>query len=71
MSNSHIFHISHNLLLIHQFYNNFSFSKYLKKKLKNYKKKAFKTSTMTSITFVLSFHKPKCLLITFFIPYKK
>ena len=40
MSNSHIFHISHNLLLIHQFYNNFSFSKYLKKKLKNYKKKS-------------------------------
>ena len=41
MSNSHTFHISHNLLFIHQFYNHydFNFSKYQKKqnKFKNYK----------------------------------
>ena len=41
MSNSHTFHISHNLLFIHQFYNHYdiNFSKYQKKqnKFKNYK----------------------------------
>ena len=73
MSNSHIFHISHNLLLIHQFYNDVSFSTYLRKQnkfKKTMKIVAFKLSTGTSITFFLSFHKPKCLL-TFSIPDKK
>ena len=32
---------------------------------------AFKLSTGTSITFFLSFHKPKCLLTTFFYPRQK
>ena len=39
MSKSNTVHISHNLLLIYPFYNDVSFSKYLKKqnKFKNYK----------------------------------
>ena len=39
MSKSNTVHISHNLLLIHPFYNDVCFSKYLKKqnKFKNYK----------------------------------
>ena len=38
MSKSNTVHICHDLLLIHQFYNDVSFSKYLKKqnKLKNH-----------------------------------
>ena len=34
MSKSNTVHISHNLLLIHQFYHDVSFSKYLKKQNK-------------------------------------
>ena len=39
MSKSNTVHISHNLLLIHQFYHDVSFSKFLRKqnKLKSYK----------------------------------
>ena len=68
MSKSNTVHISHNLLLIHPFYSDVSFSKYLKKQNKF---NLIKMSTGTSITFFLSFHKPKCLLTTFFIPDKK
>ena len=73
MSKSNTVHISHNFLLIHPFYSDVSFSKYLKKqnKFKKIKIVTLKMSTGTSITFVLSFHKPKCLLTTFFIPDKK
>ena len=70
-----MFHINHNLLL-HQFYNDVSSSSYLKKKqskLKNKQTKnlAFIMSTGSSIALCLGFHKPKCLLKTFFIPDKK
>ena len=68
-SNSHMFHINHNLLL-HQFYNDVSSPSYLKKKqskLKNKQTKnlAFIMSTGSSIALCLGFHKPKCLLKLF------
>ena len=44
----HIFHISHNLLLIHQFYHDISFSKFLRKqnKLKSYKNRCIQNKHM-------------------------
>ena len=42
-----------------------------KTNLKTIKIVTLKLSTGTSITFFLCFHKPKCLLTTFFITDKK
>ena len=42
-----------------------------KTNLKTIKIVTLKLSTGTSITFFLSFHKPKCLLTTFFYPRQK
>ena len=73
-SNSHLFHISSNFLLLCWFHTDVGFPKYLKKqnKLKKLVKiVAFKMSTGTFITLFLSFYKLKSLLTTFFIPDKK
>ena len=74
MSKSNTVHISHNLLLIHQFYHDVSVSKYLKRQNKLKKAttiSAFKMSTRTSITFFLSFHKLKMSPLNIFYPRQK